>query len=181
MFGWFVCTIILLAAIFAPYRSFSGIEVSAMKAGLYLATHRIAWSIAVGWIIFDCALNNTFINKILSVRVFEPLGKLSFLAYLIHPLLIIIHTGRVRERTLFAHYELINVFLARSLMAFGLAFILYIMVELPFASFEKYISRPNLRFRSKSCKFKTNCQQIVIISSKNMPNLTFCRTKDEFF
>lgn len=45
----------------------------------------------------------------------------------------------VRERVNLSHYQLLNTFLARCILAFSSAYAIYVLVELPFANIEKYI------------------------------------------
>ena len=75
----------------------------------------------------------------LSWSFFNPLSNLSFLAYLVHPILMLLHTGRIRERIYFGHYELINIWVSRLVFSFLLAYFVHVMIEMPFASIESYI------------------------------------------
>ena len=49
------------------------------------------------------------------------------------------HTGRIRERIYFGHYELINIWVSRLVFSFLLAYFVHVMIEVPFASIESYI------------------------------------------
>lgn len=51
----------------------------------------------------------------------------------------LLHTGRIRERIYFGHYELVNIFVSRLVFSFILAYFVHIFIELPFASIEEYI------------------------------------------
>ena len=94
--------------IFAPHSAFAGTMPSLTEAAVYLSVHRTAWAIALGWLIFACSTERGgFINTLLSWNAFGPLSNLSYLAYLVHPLLMLFHTGRTRERVYFGHYELV--------------------------------------------------------------------------
>ena len=117
----------------------------------YLALHRIVWSLAFGWIVYACSTGQGyFINSILSYEAFTALSSLSYLAYLIHPILMLYHTGMVRERVQLSHYQLLNTFLARVILAFSSAYLLYVVVELPFANIEKYIFPGATKRRQKA-------------------------------
>lgn len=137
---WSLCITLLCIVIFLPHNSFKGEPTSLLFSSLYLSLHRIAWSLAFGWLVYACSTGQGyFINSILSYEVFTSLSSLSYLAYLIHPVLMLYHTGMVRERVHLSHYQLLNTFLARVILAFSSAYILYVIVELPFSNIEKYL------------------------------------------
>lgn len=47
------------------------------------------------------------INRLLSWRAMYPLGQLSYLTYLLHPLVIIYRNASLRERVYYGHTELV--------------------------------------------------------------------------
>lgn len=52
---------------------------------LYQSTSRIIWCMGLGFIIFSCVNNKGgFVNDILCWKVWIPLSRLSFCAYLVH-------------------------------------------------------------------------------------------------
>ncbi|RWS07993.1 nose resistant to fluoxetine protein 6-like isoform X1, partial [Dinothrombium tinctorium] len=168
--AWLASAFIMLFVIFAPYKAFRGFLPTVHHSALYLATHRTLWALAIGWLVFACSTKRGgIINKFLSWSAFGPLSSLTFLAYLIHPLLMVIHTGSIRERVYFGHYELLNIFLARTMMSFGLAYILFVLVELPFSSIEKYIF-PQYSKSLKCTQKTTNAPPILPIITCNLSN-----------
>ena len=162
----------LSIVIFLPYESFLGEPTSLLFSSLYLSLHRIAWSFAFGWLVYACSTGQGyFINSILSFEFFSSLSSLSYLAYLIHPILMLYHTGMVRERVNLSHYQLLNTFLARVVLAFSSAFLLYVIVELPFGNIEKYLF-------PKSAKNKqTSIDQIDNDKRKQLQNSS---TKNDY-
>lgn len=148
---WSICLALLAIVIFLPHHSFRGEPTSLLFSCFYLALHRIVWSLAFGWIVYACSTGQGyFINSILSFEAFTALSSLSYLAYLIHPILMLYHTGMVRERVQLSHYQLLNTFLARVILAFTSAYILYVVVELPFANIEKYLFPGATKRRQKA-------------------------------
>ncbi|RWS27315.1 nose resistant to fluoxetine protein 6-like protein [Leptotrombidium deliense] len=170
-FAWFASVFVMLFVIFAPYKAFAGELPSLQRSAFYLATHRVLWSFAIGWLIFACATNRaSVINRFLSWKAFGPLSSLTFLAYLVHPLLMVLHTGNRRERVYFGHYELVNTFLARTVMSFGLAYVLFVFIELPFASLEKYIFAGH-RTRKLTVNKANSIQPVVTCTVSNQIKL----------
>ncbi|KAF8782021.1 Nose resistant to fluoxetine protein 6 like protein [Argiope bruennichi] len=81
-------------------------------------------------------VNFGIVNRLLSWNVFIPLGHLSYLVYLLHPLIMLYRTASMRERISYGHTELVFEFLTYTVIAFFLAYIGHIAVEKPFLILE---------------------------------------------
>ena len=58
---------------------------STFEACVYEMLSRLAWSVALGWVVVACAKGwGGPINKFLSWGVFQPLAKISYMTYLTH-------------------------------------------------------------------------------------------------
>ena len=59
---------------------------SNLASAIYAGGSRLAWSLAVAWVIFACCRGWClgWINEFLSWEAFQPLSKVSFIVYLIH-------------------------------------------------------------------------------------------------
>eukprot|EP00041_Stephanoeca_diplocostata_P035607 m.1261249 g.1261249 ORF g.1261249 m.1261249 type:complete len:149 (+) comp24730_c0_seq16:2058-2504(+) len=105
-----------------------------------LDTGRLAFAIAVATVTFLCVNENRgIVNWVLSLSLWEPLGKLTYGAYLVHP--IIIRCYYFQQVMLF-HYMPFNqfvVFVAMVFISYVVAAMLHVLVELPFASITKLI------------------------------------------
>lgn len=158
--GWTISLALLAAVIFTPYRAFKGEPVSQLFSSLYLSLHRPIWAVCFGWLVVSCATGHGgFIDRLLAYRFFRAPSALSYLAYLIHPVLMLYHTGNVRERVYLSHYLFLNTFLARTVLAFAAAYLLYVTVELPFAQLERYVF-PR-RNRSKTAATTIPCNATI--------------------
>jgi peptidoglycan/LPS O-acetylase OafA/YrhL len=57
---------------------------------IYFSVTRITWSLSIAWIIFACHYGyGGIINRILSANFFIPITKISYCAYLIHPVIMV--------------------------------------------------------------------------------------------
>lgn len=82
---WTIGSLCNLLTLFGLYGRHLSIEATAT----YVALSRITWAIGISWILIACHTNNAgFLNKLLSLKVWVPLSRLSFCAYLLNPLLI---------------------------------------------------------------------------------------------
>ncbi|KAI1303723.1 Nose resistant to fluoxetine protein 6 [Halotydeus destructor] len=138
--AWVISFLTMALVNAGPLEAFRSNLPSLVNSSLYYAFARTAWAWAIGWIVFACATGRGGpINQLLSWSAFGPLSALSYLAYLTHPLLMLYHTGRVRERIYFGHYEMWSIFLSRMCMTFVLAYFVHVIIEVPFARIESYV------------------------------------------
>lgn len=49
-----------------------------------------------------------FVDKILSWKLFIPLDRLAPLTYLLHPLIVFLHEGQLRERLYMGHLDQVS-------------------------------------------------------------------------
>ena len=86
--GWMVAFATGFAVIYGlniPKRLEEGDHLTAAANMIYGGFHRLAWAIAVGWVVFACARGyGGWINTFLSWNAFKPLSRISFIIYLVH-------------------------------------------------------------------------------------------------
>lgn len=113
-------------------------EYSRFWAAIYWALHRVGWAIATGYLIHNCATGRwLLLRDLLSLSSFAPLGKLIFIAYLVNPIYIHVHSGLVRDGLHVSTYNMLNIYTARLVMTFVTALFIHLIVELPFNSIEE--------------------------------------------
>ena len=111
-------------------------------AALYWALHRVGWALVTGYLVHQCATGRwKLLHDLLALSTFIPLSRLIFIAYLIHPILIHLHSGLVRDGLHVSIYNMANIYITRLVMTFALALLVHLLVELPFCSFEAILLR----------------------------------------
>lgn len=86
---WILSIAILLAVLFVSFyfdQLMNKVDTTArFENALFLSTSRVVWCLAVAWLIFACQ-NGTggIIRWFLSLRQWQPLGKLGLSIYLVH-------------------------------------------------------------------------------------------------
>lgn len=139
-------------------------------ASVYWALHRVGWAIVSGYLIHQCATGKwRLLYDVLSLSTFIPLSRLIFIAYLIHPIFIHVHSGLVRDGLHVSIYNMMNIYITRLAMTFTLALIIHLLVELPCCSIEqilldRLISRRQPKTRTTSTK------QSPVSSSSSLPS-----------
>jgi len=90
VFGW-ICTLLLTTAcVFGLYSvrrdsTFITPGYSVFEAAFYNGFAKIAWSLALMWVVFACVKGyGGVIDSFLSWGFFKPLARMNYIAYLIH-------------------------------------------------------------------------------------------------
>lgn len=93
-----------------------------------------------------CGSAGNVVNRFLSLGIFTPLSKLSFVAYLIHLPLMSMFVGQTRGVFAFSHTLVIHLALSYLMMTFLLSFVLVHIIEFPFLTFESYLFNTLYRY-----------------------------------
>jgi hypothetical protein len=136
---WTLSTGTCLAVLFGVQPYFDPRkEIPNVEAFFYAGFNRFGWACSVGWIIFTCVKGHGgLINTFLSWKVFMPLGRLCFCAFLVSlHLQMILHLS-FRQAISFESYTMVNFFFAHLLMSFLVAFVCTITMESPFIIISK--------------------------------------------
>lgn len=140
--GWTIAAFCSLSVIFGLYH----VEMSKITTVFYNSLCRSAFSIGLAWIILICETGHGgFIAKLLSWKTFIPLSRLTYCAYLIHPILI--HGYYQAYPTAFHFTELLMVtnFMGFLIMAYGIAFMFSLVFESPLMNLEKLMLKNKSR------------------------------------
>lgn len=104
------------------------------------ALGRLAFALALSCVTHLCVTQRGGgVNWFLSLQMWEPLGKLTYGVYLVHPIVIRAYYYQKVQLFHFDVFEQTMYFIAITVMSYALAMVLHIMVELPFASLTKLI------------------------------------------
>ncbi|XP_071482113.1 O-acyltransferase like protein-like [Diadema antillarum] len=140
--GWMVALFTLFAVVYGTWANGYERYVPQIESVLYLSFHRLAWSIAVAWIIFACIRGyGGFFNVLLGWSFWIPLGRLTYCAYLVHP--IVIFNAVLNADTLFHLSDefIAYFFLGNLVLSYTAALILSLLVEGPLMGLEKALLR----------------------------------------
>lgn len=141
--GWAVATGLACAVLYGLYDPINGrnplsVEVSA----LYNTTHRTVWGACLCWVIFSCVTGNGgFVNTILSWKAIVPLSRLTYCAYLVHPIIMYTYYNSVRQPLYLTDFTMIILFLGFLVISYGVAFVVSLTFESPMMGLEKAIFR----------------------------------------
>ncbi|XP_054710710.1 nose resistant to fluoxetine protein 6-like [Uloborus diversus] len=174
---WCIALASVLAVMFGLYEyRYGNIKMNSSLAILYAMLNRNVYTLFLAWFVIACVTDNAgFLPSLLSWKAFIPAYRLSFLAYLLHLIVIYYHIGILRERVYLSHEENIINYFGYLVTSFLLAYICYIFFQVPYQYFEslvlrkssqaKHISTPDVE---KNLKYKFNDVNNLSLSSKSL-------------
>ncbi|KAL4220888.1 hypothetical protein ACF0H5_019154 [Mactra antiquata] len=142
--GWAVFIAIGMTIIYSPYNENKkdGEEWSNVSHAFYEAVGRPAWALCISWVIFACYNNmGGLINSFLSWNGFIPLSRLSYAAYLVHPICMMIYFASRRTLFYITDYNIIYLFLGHLSITYMVAFLCSLAYEAPALGLEKLLFR----------------------------------------
>ncbi|CAH1176236.1 unnamed protein product [Phaedon cochleariae] len=120
--------------------------VNTLENALYASLHRVAWCIAIGWVLLVCITDNAaMINKFLSYKFFIPASRLTYCAYLANGIIVVYNIGVLRQPTYLSKYELACKTFGHVVLTYALAFILCIIFESPIHGLEKILLKKHVK------------------------------------
>ena len=107
---------------------------------VYQTLSRLTWSICLSYIIYACITKNGgIVNKILSARIWVPLSRLSYSAFLVHTMVIIYfyatqeHLFHIQDSTMIYFY------LSNVVFSYTFGYLVSVLFEIPLINLEKFI------------------------------------------
>ncbi|CAF0942501.1 unnamed protein product, partial [Brachionus calyciflorus] len=143
--GWILCFVLIITAIFGGYTNHSkdGRRMYTFEYALYFAMTKLTWPLAVSWIIFACHYGyGGIINSILSSKVYIPLNRLSYCAYLIHPVIMITFYYSQEQLPHATHSTLAYMAIGHIVVSLTLSFFYTLIFERPFNALERLVYNP---------------------------------------
>ncbi|CAH1964853.1 unnamed protein product [Acanthoscelides obtectus] len=148
MLGWIMSALLGVMAMYSIVVFYKPEhETSSIEAAIYAPLHRVAWCLAIGWVLVACITDNAaLVNKFLSWKLFIPTSRLTYCAYLANGLIEIYNMGVLRQTVYLSKYELGCKILGHVILTYVVAFFLSILFESPIHGLEKILLRKD-RFK----------------------------------
>ena len=107
---WTLTIIAIVGIIVAMFPANKGNIPDVRVAALYSATSRIIWAMGLAWITFASAHNyGGLVSWFLSLKVWVPFSRLTYCAYLVHPIIIAIFYGSRHQTFDFSLYLIVSI------------------------------------------------------------------------
>lgn len=132
--------------------------------GLYEALSHVIWSIVLCYIIFACIHGSGGpINWFLSNEIWQPINRLSFAIFMVHPTVITMTLSSIQSAQFISKLTLFSIVLVNLLLTFFAAFLLTLAFDSPIINIEKLILGSNVRIELPCIQKQNGTEQIVHI------------------
>ncbi|XP_037708397.1 nose resistant to fluoxetine protein 6 [Drosophila subpulchrella] len=141
---WILSLFLLATVIFAvyPYTQDGVGNISPLAGAFYLCCSRIAWPLALCWIIWACQNGLApIINDLLGWSFWQPLSKLSYCLFIWHLLVETVHIARIKTSLHFSDYDAILRFWSDFGITMFVSLFMHLFVEVPLGRLEMELLR----------------------------------------
>ncbi|KPU80571.1 uncharacterized protein Dana_GF18755, isoform B [Drosophila ananassae] len=142
--GWILSLAMLFTSIFALYPAgkFDSPPISVLAESCYYTLTRLAWPLAICWIIFACTQGyGGLANSFLSSPLWQPFSRLSYSMYVWHMLVQEVNSRNVRTTTYFSAYQMMLRFWRDFGNTLLMSYVLYLIIEAPLSGFDSLLRR----------------------------------------
>lgn len=146
--GWFVGAGLGITVVYGIYtvNKKGGRPFNQAENIIYGTFSRFVWGLAVAWVVYACHKGyGSLVNKFLSASYWIPLSRLTYSAYLLHPIVMNVYFGSFQHTTEYTDKIFAFYFVSIVVFAYASAFVLAVCVEFPTMQLEKV-----LFFRNKN-------------------------------
>ncbi|CAH3109140.1 unnamed protein product [Porites lobata] len=141
--GWCVAIALALSTLYGEYsavRKDNPKPFTRAENIIYGTFSRCAWGLALAWVIFACHRGlGGLVDKILSAHFWIPLSRLTYCAYLVHPIVLITYLGSLETNHNYSDVLISFFFTGSVVLSYAAAFIVSVCVEFPMMQLEKLI------------------------------------------
>ena len=135
---WVLASGCCFSALYGLYDAYRGhTDLSLAENVSYFMFSRFLWGIGLACVVFAC--HNGYgwiINDFLSMKIWIPLSRLTYTAYLIHPIVLTVMFGSMRDTFTYTDYIIIQYVIAAVVLSFGAAGVIATFVEFPLSNLE---------------------------------------------
>ncbi len=137
---WVASGLILVPSLYGLYFIWHGHVLSKAENVLYMTFSRFSWGVGLAFIIFAC--HNGYgglINTFLSLKMWTPLARMTYNAYLVHLIIIQIVYGQLQSAIHLTDITMAIYTVAIVVLSYAMAAVVCVCVEFPLGSIEMQI------------------------------------------
>jgi len=145
-FWTYLCIAMVFICTFVPCYVFHGEFYPTLSSWnvtqnvLYLTLARPMWTTGVALLTYLCICDvGGVFDWVLSLGLWDPMAKLSYSAYLVHPIIMRVFYFNRRSLFFWSVWDYTTYFVANLFMSYAVAVVVYCAVETPFAALEKVV------------------------------------------
>jgi peptidoglycan/LPS O-acetylase OafA/YrhL len=123
-----------LVLLFVEYDNKTGTKWSKGQVIFYYGIHRALWSLSLAWLVYYHALGyGGVVKRFLASPRWLPLARLTFAAYIIHPVLQTAVYMSEQRFLVYTDIQTVIFYCSFVLLSWTMALVLYLLVERPFS------------------------------------------------
>lgn len=149
--GWICAVCANFGILFAMLPVNAGYHLPDVLAGIYSSTSRVIWALSLAWITFACSAGKGgLLGTMLSSRLWLPWSRLTYAAYLIHPVVMAVFYGSRQTTFEFSHFLMSYIALGNLVLTYVISLLLCVVFESPIISLEKLLTEGRTRSGSNT-------------------------------
>ena len=154
---WVLAAGCCVSTLYGLYDSWHGHQLSLAENVTYFMFSRFVWAVGLALMVFAC--HNGYgwvINSFLSMKFWIPLSRLTYTAYLIHPIILTVIFYSLRDTFTYTDYTLAMYAVAMVVLSFGAAGVVAAFVEFPLSNLEMAV------FKALGLKLRESTRRVSI-------------------
>ncbi|XP_016839566.1 O-acyltransferase like protein isoform X1 [Nasonia vitripennis] len=135
--GWLLSTACLLSLLYGLYET----ELSPATGAAYSSLSHSAWALSLAWIVVACSTGyGGYVNDILSAPILYPFSRVTYCAYLVHPIVIRLTAMNMDSPLHLGKDSMLITFFGQVVASYILSFVISVSFEAPVVSMLKILS-----------------------------------------
>ena len=134
---WISSGVLLVTSVYGLYFHFHGHVPTKAENVIYLTLSRFAWGLGLALLVFVC--HNGYgglVNAFLSMKFWIPLSRMTFTAYLVHPVVLFVMYSQLQTTIHFTDITIGIFIVSLAVFSYSIAAVLCVFVEFPLGSVE---------------------------------------------
>ena len=135
---WILSGIFLFSTVYGLYSTWHGHIPTKAENVIYIVFSRFTWSLGLAFLVFACHYGyGGPINWFLSMKIWIPLSRVSYNAYLLHPFILMVIFGSHRKIDNYQDYNFAVYAIGITVLSYGAAAVVSVFVEFPIGNVEQ--------------------------------------------
>ena len=134
---WLLSAGLCFAVVYGLYNTLHGHILTQAQNISYFMFSRFSWGLGLALLVFSC--HNGYgcvVNNFLSMKFWIPLSRLTYSAYLIHPIFLSVLYGTTRDTFVYTDYKVASMIVSNVVLSYGMAGVVAAFVEFPLSNLE---------------------------------------------
>ncbi|XP_055843240.1 nose resistant to fluoxetine protein 6-like [Episyrphus balteatus] len=136
---WVASIVVGTLSMFSITRFYTS-PFTVLESSLYAAFHKVGWGLCIGWLVIAVTTGHAvYLQKFLACRVFAPISRLTYCAYLCNGIVELYHASDIRFPHYLSRVDMFHKATMHSLDTFALALIVCLLFESPIHALERIL------------------------------------------